>query len=139
MLERLCLAVDFVHAKGLVLVDLKRRTSSSSAAPQPQAHRPRGKWASLSPKLTPFYAPPELAAAALETMRLGQIPAEFDAAPPDASSPPRWRAAPATQGRADGGAGVNQWGPNLRNLSLLSENPTLARQVAAASHAANRV
>ena len=104
-------------------------------------------------KLTPFYAAPELAAAALETMRVGQLPPLEYA-----------RATAATE--ADG-EGVDRWGPNLTNLVrcalpslratselcplacrrcehralpqvMLSENPTLARAVAATSSAANQ-
>ena len=37
-----------------------------------------------------------------------------------------------------GESGPDRWGPNLKNLAMLSENPTLARAVAAASHAAAR-
>ena len=71
-------------------------------------------------KLTPFYAAPELASAALETMRLGALP-------------------PLEYARARGpvDATSDQWGPNLGKGALLSESPTLARAVAQASSVVN--
>lgn len=140
VLERLCLAVDFVHSKNLVLVDLKPQNvvifGSLLGLKVIDLECVRKAGEPIPFKLTPYYAAPELAAAALETMRLGQLPSlEYRRRPPD--------------GGADGGAGdgagdgageapPGQWGPNLQRLSLLEENPTLARAVAAASHAANR-
>ena len=120
-LERLCLAVDFVHSKNFVLVDLKPQnvvvfgSLLSLKLIDLECLRKAGE--PIPFKLTPFYASPELATAALETMRLGQLPAlEFH--------------------RMIGAA--DRWGPNLQKLALLSENPTLSRAVAAASTAANR-
>jgi serine/threonine protein kinase/uncharacterized protein YjiS (DUF1127 family) len=132
VLERLCLAVDFMHAKNFVLVDLKPQNAvvfgSLLGLKLIDLECVRKVGEPTPFKLTPFYAPPELAAAALETMRLGQLPSlEYHAAEGTGAG---------AGAEADGAS--NKWGPNLRNLALLSENPTLARAVAAASRVANR-
>jgi serine/threonine protein kinase len=130
VLERLCLAVDFVHSKSLVIVDLKPQnvvifgSLLSLKLIDLECLRKTGE--NLPFKLTPYYCAPELAAAALETMRLGELPALEYQRPPDEPDD------------ATPGAGSDMWGPNLQKLGLVSENPTIARAVAAASQAANK-
>ena len=133
VLERLCLAVDFVHSKNLVLVDLKPQNvvifGSLLGLKLIDLECARKVGEPIPFKLTPFYASPELATAAVETMRLGELPSL--AYHPRVDDP--------VGGEEDAAAGDgSRWGPNLQRLALLSENPTLARAVAAASRAANR-
>ena len=120
---------QFVHSKNLVLVDLKPQNvvifGSLLGLKLIDLECCRKAGEPIPFKLTPFYASPELAAAALETMRLGELPSL------------EYRRREGEGGEADG-EGDNRWGPNLQRLALLSENPTLARAVAAASRAANR-
>ena len=124
VLERLCLAVDFVHSRGFVLVDLKPQNlvifGSLLSLKLIDLECLRKNGDSVPFKLTPFYAAPELAAAALETMRLGQLP-------------------PLEYSRAHGpvDAARDQWGPNLEKQALVAESPTLARAVAQASSVVN--
>jgi serine/threonine protein kinase len=124
VLERLCLAVDFVHSRGFVLVDLKPANivifGSLLTFKLIDLECLRKNGDTVHFKLTPFYAAPELASAALETMRLGALPPlEYSRArgPVDATS--------------------DQWGPTLGKGALLSESPTLARAVAQASSVVN--
>ena len=133
ILERLCLIVDFVHSKNLVIVDLKPQNlvifGSLLTLKLIDLECLRKVGENIPFKLTPFYAAPELAAAAVETMRRGQLPTL------------EYRPGGAEGGEGElmaGGDEPDRWGPNLHRHALQPENPTLARQVAAASHAASR-
>ncbi len=128
VLERLCLALQHVHAKAFVVVDFKPQNvvvfDSLLGIKLIDLECLRKQGEPVPFKLTPCYAAPELAAAALETMRVGQLP-ELE-----------WsRVAPLSSSAA---AGADRWGPNLQKLAVQPENPTLARAVAAASLAAGR-
>ena len=101
-------------------------------------------------KLTPFYASPELAAAAIETMRTGGLP-ELQWGRSAAAADTTVGAGVATTvvdhelgppepaGPSSGEPGEpDRWGSNLAKLAMLSDHPTLSRAVAAAAHAAGR-
>ena len=79
VLERLCNALAFLHAKQYVALDFKPQNvvvfGSLLTLKLIDLECLRKVGETIPFKLTPFYAAPELAAAALETMRLGQLPA----------------------------------------------------------------
>ena len=78
VLERLCHAVDYVHSRGFVLVDLKPHNvvllGSLLDLKLIDFECLRKAGDPVPFKLTPFYAAPELASAALESMRQGALP-----------------------------------------------------------------
>jgi len=126
--ERVCSATLFFHSKGFIVVDLKPHnivlfgSLMNIKFVDLEAFRRIGE--PLPFKLTPFYVAPEIAAATLETMRVGLLPSiEWVA---HTSAPKQ-----STELK-------ERWGSNLERLVLLSDNKTLAAAVAAASGAAQR-
>ena len=106
LLERLIHILEHLHSKQLVCVDLKPHNlvlfGSLLDVKLIDLECIRKVGEQLPFKLTPYYAAPELAAAALETMRLGQLPSlEYH------------RVAGGAMGEG------NKWGPNLAKLALL--------------------
>jgi len=126
--ERVCSATLFFHSKSFIAVDLKPQNIVLFGSLMNikfvdfEAFRRIGE--PLPFKLTPFYVAPEIAAATLETMRVGLLPSiEWVA---HTSAPKQ-----STEVK-------ERWGSNLERLVLLSDNKTLAAAVAAASSAAQR-
>ena len=141
VLERICNIVAFLHERQLVCVDLKPQNLVAFGSIMDlklidlECLRKMGE--QLPFKLTPFYCAPELAAAALESFRRGDIPdIEWKRieGPIEAAA----KAAGGGEGQENGEGGKSRWGANLQKLSLLADKPTLAKAVAAASAAAAR-
>ena len=160
-LERLVHILEHLHSKQLVAIDLKPHNlvlfGSLLSIKLIDLECIRKVGEQLPFKLTPYYAAPELAAAALETMRVGGLPEmEWQRLAPESvlgamgGGSGAAAAAAATGEEGEGGgepprAGgpssgapgkSDKWGPNLAKLALLSEHPTLAKAVAVASQAA---
>ena len=139
--EQLCLAVAFVHSKQLVLNDLKPQNvvifGSLLSIKLIDFEGVRKAGEHLPFRLTPFYTPPELAAAALEAMRLGSIPqiGWTEPTPPAGDAPPGSSNAAdsATDSAAGSAAGADRWGANVKRMPLVAEDKALAQAAAAAS------
>jgi len=170
VLERLVSILEYLHSKQLVCVDLKPQNlvlfGSLLDLKLIDLECIRKVGEQMPFKLTPFYASPELAAAAIETMRTGGLPelqwGRSAAAAAAAAADPAVGAGTSTGATAPGSGsptGVveselgppepagpssgdpgepDRWGSNLAKVAMLSEQPTLSRAVAAVAHADGR-
>jgi len=134
VLERLCHILDFLHARNYVALDFKPHNivvfGSLLDIRLIDLECLRKTNDPVPFKLTPFYAAPELASAAIATAQAGGLPRL------DPGRLERQQAA--SSARALEPLAADRWGANTEKMQLLEGSPTLARAVALVSQAASR-